>query len=68
MVSKDLDSVMYSTNIHNNATDETMSHVKKRKLSEKDLIEINSKRELAKIERAKLKHPFRDITCTDSKM
>lgn len=66
MVSIDLDPGMYSTNIHNNVTDETMSQPQKRKLCKKDLREINSKRELAKIETAKLKHPFRDITCTDS--
>lgn len=64
MVSKDLYSVMYSTNIHNNAADETVSDVNKRKLCKKDLIEVNSKIELSRIEKAKLKHPFRDITCT----
>jgi len=63
MVSMDLDPVMNSTNIHN-VPDEAMS--KSRKLSIKDLLEMNSKRELAKIENSKIKHPFRDITCTDS--
>jgi len=66
MVSIDLDPGMYSTNILKNITGETMSQSQKRKLCKKDLKEINSKRELAKIEIAKLKHPFRDITCSDS--
>lgn len=35
MVSIDLDPVMYSTNIHNNVTDETMSQSQKRKLYKK---------------------------------
>jgi len=76
-VDKDISMVSNDSDSNNNAADETMPHVlnsnavnytppKKRKLCKKDMKEISSKKELVKIENAKLKHPFRDLTCKDS--